>query len=436
MRPACMLPLRPPGSKRGELIEQAIQTAERQSCSGRLRRCLSALRTDESRWVRRSSCRRVDVEQGRNVMPRVPQESRGDQLLRGSRLCAVALVAAISLLLMPAGASAASPVLEFVTPGHGLPVDFTTESGEVKAEMAGFEPLVHCTASHGEGEITGPRSTVSKYRLTGCTAGVSQKCKSADATNEEEIKTGPIDAELVYIDQGRREVGMLLNPGGGTYIAFECGGESAEGQGPFLAPVSPINQEATAFTATLSQLDSVQTPDEYENENGELLQAIPTGKRGSNAFVPTGVELAMAVHTSVPVEVKAVTAQEVEAKKLEEEVKQLQASLKTQEEALKKAEERAGQAGAEAKKLGEEVKQLQASLKTQEEALKKAEERARRAGAEAKAAKQRQAELEKTKSSTRGRLLTRALRECQKQPKKRRARCIASANKKYGGKTK
>jgi hypothetical protein len=250
------------------------------------------------------------------------------------------LVAATALLLAPAGASAASPVLEFVVPGHSFPIAFTTESGAVTAQMASFETLVHCTASTGEGEITGPRSTVSEYWFTGCKAG-GAKCHSEGATSEEEITTEPIVADLVYIDQTKQQVGMLLNPGGGTYMEFTCGGIPAEGQGSFLAPVGPINQEATAFTATLNQLDSVQTPDEYEGEKGEQLQAIPTGSRGSNPFVPTGVELSMTIHSSVQGEIKAVTTQEIEAKQHEEEVKQLQASLKKQEEALKKAEERA-----------------------------------------------------------------------------------------------
>ena len=245
------------------------------------------------------------------------------------------------------------------------------ESGAVNAEMAGFESLVHCAASHGEGEITGPRSTVSEYRLTGCVTerGSHESCKSAGA-NAEEITTGPIDAELVYIDQARHEVGMLLNPGGGTYIAFECGGVSAEGRGSFLAPVGPIDQASMSFTATLNQLDSVQTPDEYENENGEPLHAIPTGRKGTGKFVPTGVEAAFTVRPSVPVEINAVTAQEIEAKQHEEE--------------------------AAAKKKREE------------------EEKA------------------KSKPLTRAQLLARALRECQQQPKKRRARCVASAHKKYG----
>jgi hypothetical protein len=328
------------------------------------------------------------------VRSRIARESSGSQVLRGGHLYAVALIAAAALFLVPAGASAASPVLEFVVPGHSLPVGFTTEGGAVTAEMAGFESLVHCAASHGEGEITGPRSTVSKYRLTGCVTerGSSQKCKSAGA-EEEEITTGPIEGDLVYIDQARHQVGILLNPSGGIYLSFECGGESAEARGPFLAPVGPINQEATLFTATLSQLDSVQTPDAYENENDELLQAIPTGRKGSAKFVPTGVEMAVTVHPSAAGEIKAITAQEVETKKLEE--------------AAKKAEEHAKQVGEEA-------------------------------AAELAAAKKKLEEAEKPKSPplTRAQLLARALRECERQPRKRRARCVASAHKKYGAKTK
>jgi len=319
----------------------------------------------------------------------------------------------MALLLMPGGAGAASPVLEFVVPGHSLPVGFTTESGVVSAEMAGFAPLVHCTASHGEGKITGPRTTVSEYWLTGCTAG-GQKCKSEGAKEEEEIKTRTIDAELVYIDQARREVGMLLNPGGGTYIAFECGGIPAEGQGPFLAPVGPIDQEATSFTATLNQLDSVQTPDEYEDEKGERLQAIPMGSKETNPFVPTGAEAAFTVHPSVPGEIKAISTQEIEAEQHEEQVKTLErdlqqeeVTLKKQEEALKKAEERAKQGGEEAKKREEELKSQIAALKKQ---------------------------LEESKPPTRAQLLARALRACQRQPKKQRARCAASAHRKYGAK--
>jgi hypothetical protein len=39
------------------------------------------------------------------------------------------LVAALALLLVPASASAASPVLEFIVPDHSLPIPFTPKAG-------------------------------------------------------------------------------------------------------------------------------------------------------------------------------------------------------------------------------------------------------------------------------------------------------------------
>jgi hypothetical protein len=77
-------------------------------------------------------------------------------------VCVAMLVAALALAVAPAYASAASPVLEFVTPSNAFPVSFAAEGGEVTAEMTGFDTVVHCNESSGEGEITGPRSTVSR----------------------------------------------------------------------------------------------------------------------------------------------------------------------------------------------------------------------------------------------------------------------------------
>jgi hypothetical protein len=332
-----------------------------------------------------------------------------------ARVVALVALAALVLLAVPAGASATSPVLEYVTPGHSLPVSFITEGGAVNAEMTGFSSLVHCAASYGEGEITGPRSTVSEYRLTGCVTegGSHQKCKSEGA-QEEEIITGPIEADLVYLDQAKREVAMLLNPGGGTYMSFECGGESAEGRGPFLAPVSPLDKEATTFTATLSQSAGAQTPSEYEGPAGERLKAVPEGKRGTDELVTTGVESTITVHTSVPVEIKTMTIEEVEAKQHEEEA----AAKKHQEEE------------AAAKKHQEE--EAAAKKHQEEEAV------AKRQQEEAAAQKEREEEARKHKAKrpTRAQLLAKALRQCKKEPKRRRARCVAQAHRKYGPKVK
>jgi hypothetical protein len=192
-------------------------------------------------------------------------ESRrlGGSQLRRMGVWVGGLIAVLALTLTAAHAKAASPVLEFVAPGTAFPIAFTANGGPVTAELAGFATVVHCTDSEGDGAIIGPRSTISDYVFTGCKAqGGSEngaECKSEGA-GAEEIIAESIEADLVYINQAKHEVGMLLNPDGGVYMNFKCGGELVEASGPFLSPVSPINQKVTSFTATLSQSDAVQTP--------------------------------------------------------------------------------------------------------------------------------------------------------------------------------
>jgi len=286
------------------------------------------------------------------------------------RLAVLAASATIVLaaLLIPAGASAASPVLEFVPHGGSLPVSFTTEGGPVIAELAGFSKVVHCTGSAGDGEITGPRTAVAKYEFTGCVAQtgsmVDAKCKSEGAPNPEEIRTGLIAAELVYLDQAKREVGILLNPGGGIYMTFECGGESTEARGPFLSSVTPVNEAASSFTATLTESNALQTPDEYENATGEKLKATPEGNREGMGWVTTGVASAITVHPSVPIEISAITTAEVEAKQREAEARQRDeeakaaaaaaAAAKKQQEESAARQHREEEVAAANKKRGEE----------------------------------------------------------------------------------
>jgi hypothetical protein len=94
---------------------------------------------------------------------------------------------------------AASPVLEFVSPGTAFPIGFTADGGEVTAVMANVVPVVQCANSHGEGEIIGPRSTLSEYVFTGCVAhegGSTANCQS-DPLKTGVIESGTIEADLV-----------------------------------------------------------------------------------------------------------------------------------------------------------------------------------------------------------------------------------------------
>jgi hypothetical protein len=314
---------------------------------------------------------------------------------RGMYACVVASIAVLALVVLPSHARAASPVLEFAAPPSAFPIHFTADGGEVTAALAEFEgTIVRCGDSEGTGSVAGPRSAFSRYFFFECEAeGGShnnQECKTVGA-DPGEIRSELIEAELVFIDQAKHEVGMLLNPGEDTYIEFECGGEAVEGFGSFLSPVGPINQLTTAFTATLTRSGATQIPSEYENAKGEKLQAIPLGEREGHPAATTGVELDFSILTASPLEIKAITAAEV--------------------------------AAAEAKKHDEEA----AAKRHQEEetAAKKRQEE------EAAARKHREEEVKANK--LRARQLSKALKQCRKLPSKhRRMRCEHRAKKKYG----
>ncbi len=327
---------------------------------------------------------------------------RGGQL-RGICGCVAVLIAALALMVAPANAKAASPLLEYVAPGTAFPIGFTATGGPVTAALAGFDTVVHCSDSEGDGAIIGPRSTVSNYVFMGCTTvGGTQggaQCKSEGA-NAEEITAEAVEADLVYIDQAKHEVGMLLNPDGGVYMNFKCGGELVEASGPFLSPVGPINKEATSFTATLSRSGAVQTPSEYENALGEKRQAIPMGKRGVNPLATTGVELGFTIQTSASLQIKAITAAEIEAKQREDE---------------------AAAAAAAKKRQDEEAAATAAARKRQEAEA-----------AAAAAVRERQVEEAKSEQVRRA-LLSSTLKQCRKaQSTHKRVRCENRAKKQYG----
>ncbi len=316
--------------------------------------------------------------------------------LRAGQLWGICVcAAALAVALAPAAAQADSPVLEIVAPGAAFPVGFTAGGGEVTAAMTGFDTVVHCAGSAGEGAITGPRAALASYAFSGCTtvggSAGGARCKSAGA-NLEEIRTGPIEAELVFISQTRHEVGMLLNPHGGVYMDFECGGESVKAIGSFLSPVGPLNQLATSFTAILTRSGALQIPDEYENAFGDTLKAVSTGEREGQPAASTGVELAFTIHPAVPLEVRAVSAAEVEARRHDEEA--AAARKRQQEEAT-------------ARKHQEE-----------EAARKRLEE-----------------EQAKPAPPTRAQKLAKALKRCRAlDSRRKRTRCVHRARRRYGAK--
>ena len=153
---------------------------------------------------------------------------------------------------------------------------------------------------------------------------------------------------------------------------------------------------ATSFTASLDRVGSTQVPDQYEGPGGESLAAVPTGERGTAPAASTGVKLAFAIHTAVPIEVRAQSAADVELGRLNDELTAL------------------------------------AAKQRQEEAARAAAEKKARDETAAREALERKLREERAQATERAQKRTQALRQCRKlKPGQARTRCEARAKKKY-----
>lgn len=134
-------------------------------------------------------------------------------------------------------------VLEFVVPGKSLPISFTTSGGAVNAELANFETLVHCAASHGEGEITGTRTAVSSYVFTGA------KRRTASIPD----RSPPAHTATFVADNGR--MGMRRRAGVLSFVLGAFAGAAPALGAPALTPssiVSPLRERVSEPTVAVS----------------------------------------------------------------------------------------------------------------------------------------------------------------------------------------
>jgi hypothetical protein len=255
----------------------------------------------------------------------------------GAAITAMAIAAMAVALMAPVAGANTPAVLEYVS-AKPLPVEFTGASGAVTVEDEGGTGALHCVASSSKGEIVGPRQAILESVYTECSTEAEGKtfaCQSSGASAGE-IKTGALETELVYIDKAEEKIGMVLNPKGGKYVAYECGGIPAEGRGSIISSITPVNQATTSFTQVFSQSHGAQVPAEYETANGEKHKAIAEGSVEGFSVGTTGTEATNTTKTVEPLEIK------VEPEKQSEEKHEESSNVKKQEEeaaATKKRQE-------------------------------------------------------------------------------------------------
>lgn len=165
---------------------------------------------------------------------------------------------------------------------------YTSTSGAATIETVGGAKLT-CTADSGEGEASAESSGTAKLTLTGC-KDAGAKCRTAGAAKGEVILGA--NYELAFIKGSINEVGLLLNL---TEATIKCGKkcngnpvETLKLRGTGIGVATPINEEvvpAKKFTIAFSEVKGVQTPTEYETEEGAKAKAILEMEgSGANVF--------------------------------------------------------------------------------------------------------------------------------------------------------
>jgi hypothetical protein len=162
-----------------------------------------------------------------------------------------------------------------------------------------------CTASKGDGEITGAKSATAKLTFTGCgTATV--KCQSEGAQSGE-IKTGTLPVELVYVSKEHHEAGLVFNFKASAFATWACNGTAQGIRNSIVATLSPVNASTTSHTVTFAETTTpgIQNPTQYENDEGKLVSAWAEMQIVSSAWLQGSLVNQLTLTTPEPLEVKA-----------------------------------------------------------------------------------------------------------------------------------
>ena len=199
--------------------------------------------------------------------------------------------------------------------------------------------------------------------------------------------------------------------------------------------VSPAAGEPVTYTATVApKTSSLSTP----TGTVEFLDGgVPIAGCEAVAVVPAGASSTATCQATPEIGPHTITAvYQGDSNLLRSEAAPLMVTVTagSGEEAKRKAEEEA--TAAAAKKHQEEDAAAKAKAEGEAKAAAEAKAKAEAEAAAKMKAEEEQAKKSSTKPLTRAQLLGKALQQCKKQPKRKRAKCDAAAKRKYGPKKK
>lgn len=201
------------------------------------------------------------------------------------RWIVLAALAVFALSGVAASSAAATETLSFVPQSPKFPVKVTVKGGEV---LFTEESISYgCSSVTGEGEITSHKAAKIKFTFKHCfSVQLGLECKSSGAAKEE-IKTGNLPVQLVYISKAKHEAALDINyqvpseefppPPHNQLASWECGLVSGMGaRWSIIGAVTPVNTSTLSHTVKLAQSSpGIQKPTKYETEEAKTYEAFP-----------------------------------------------------------------------------------------------------------------------------------------------------------------
>jgi hypothetical protein len=206
------------------------------------------------------------------------------------------------LLIIAASASEANAALpEFKV--KEATTSFTFKATSPTVILTVGKQRIECTnekeKSKGEGSVNGLFETneIIKDMITlyGCEYNGTPCTTTVGFTSE--VETLIFKGEIEYLNKATKEVGLLMNKGGGEFSNFSCETKSAKVvvKGAFTGKIEPINKYVNVteqFTITFNQANGMQNPSNFcpkmGNKESQIMVSISNVNGG--AFQEAGIE--------------------------------------------------------------------------------------------------------------------------------------------------
>jgi hypothetical protein len=220
-------------------------------------------------------------------------------------IAVIVLALAICALGTTGVASAAAAGPEFQSSSY--PVAFTLEG---ESSYIWYQTGEHACKVSGAGSITGPKTAVGRLKFSEC-SGFELPRECYNGSKVTEMETNELAMTPVYLAHKTR-VAVDFHPASGTAdVSLKCRSFSptAEIKGSVLAVVETGLSEKRSLQIRTENSGLLQSPRQYEGENGELIN-VPglelgyTGPFSKPNWAVEGWELSTTFRTSRAVNIK------------------------------------------------------------------------------------------------------------------------------------